>query len=362
MILKLLAYSFGLFFPKNRRIILFSEWFGKSHVDSPWYLFEYAVRQEDYKCFWITKSHEEYAQLSNEYPNILFAYSLKAIWLQCIAWTLVSSVSARDFFWPALLRRKNYIQLCHGMPFKTSYGQRYTRLVRVKNAIRRLTIDNYSWIGSSGPKFDKIIAEQYFKREEEILRMPNIRCTRFNECSAALKSNTDENIRLIYMPTHRDEGKSFEKVKKNVEDIANILSHNVKYIFYVKLHHYDVKFIEEIRGIKGVNIVYNDVEVFPVCDVFIGDYSGVVWDSFQLDQYRIAYIPDKEVYLDKHRDLYFEHEDIYDAVAFSPDELKFILQTSKSKNDKVNIDGFISYRGLEGLPKIGFNNILKTVK
>ena len=362
--IKFIVLIVGILWPKDKRKVIFSEWFGLSHVDSPFYLFIYGNKYSHLKCFWVTKSISEYQNLSSQYENVLYYKSLKGIWIQSTSYTLVSSVNARDFFWPALFRKKNYIQLGHGMPYKASYGLRYSRSVRLKNYIRRLTIDNYSFVGSAGSSFDDILAKQYFVDRNRILRMPVVRCVRLADCEPCSQSTISSKI-VFYMPTHRDEGKTFFDIQEAIKTLRLIIQGMPNYKLFIKLHHYDKKWEKEYIEDPYVELVTDDYsDVLKKADIFIGDYSGVLWDSYHIEkQLRIAYIPDYLKYIKSYRDLYFSHEDTYDVVCRDKESLQNALSQDRKRYDKnFCVDNYIEFRQIEILDKIGFTQLEKTIR
>jgi hypothetical protein len=364
IMIKFIVLIVGILWPKDKRKVIFSEWFGMSHVDSPFYLFLYGNRSSHLKCFWITKSISEYEELSMLYKNVLYSKSLKGIWIQSTSYTIVSSVSAKDFFWPALLRKKNYIQLGHGMPYKASYGLRYSKIVRFKNFLRRLTIDNYSYVGSAGSNFDDLLAKQYFVDSERILRMPVVRCLRLANCDTWTRSNSCEKV-IFYMPTHRDEGKSFSDIRKTIDTLRSFIRSMPTYRLFVKLHHYDQKWEREFIDDTDFELVTGDYySVLKNANIFIGDYSGVLWDSYHVsNQLRIAFIPNFTKYIETYRDIYFVHEETYDIVCKDRESLfNALLSKGQSSNENICIDNFIEFRNLEILDRVGFEQIKKTIR
>ncbi len=371
IILRFIVLVIGLIWKKDRSKIIFSEWYGKSSVDSPYYFFQEASNDLNIKAFWVTKDENEFIRLKAENPHILKANSLLGIWHQSTAWTLVSSVNSRDFFYASLLRRKNYIMLGHGLPYKTYFAERHNKWNTFKHWVRGKTIDSYSYVGSTGKAFDEILAKQYQIHKTQVLRLPTVRCVEFLKITELEVDQIEKEFGksiIFYMPTHRDEGKSINQIEQNVKDLAGIIKeHYPNFSLVVKLHFYDQHFGNRIRNIPGVKLFENGnyFGIMKQSKIFIGDYSGVVFDSYYLDQSRLAYIPDIEQYLTNHRGLYFEHNEVYDHVCLNKGELqssiKKIFSLSKEYN-AINITKFIENRELKTLVNDGYNVIKSTIK
>ena len=105
--------------PKNSKLILFSSWNGYRYADNPMYQFEYLLKNSTYEVFWYTKDISIYQDLRNKNIPVVYAKSLKGIWMQTRAIMLVSSIQFGDYS-PYFLGKCIYFDLGHGFKIKDS--------------------------------------------------------------------------------------------------------------------------------------------------------------------------------------------------------------------------------------------------
>lgn len=83
--------------PKDKRLIMFSAWFGQKYLDSPMYMYEYFLELGTYKVYWYTRNKDLYVSLLKQGKPVVYAYSLRGTWKQIRAIMLVSSVQLMDY-------------------------------------------------------------------------------------------------------------------------------------------------------------------------------------------------------------------------------------------------------------------------
>lgn len=318
---------------------VFGEWFGQTDRDNSKYIFDSALRDGSKKVLWITKSREVYGRLRALNVPVHLAYSLPGIFHQMTSKYFICSVSSRDFNCFTCGFGAKIIMLGHGLPIKKQ-SDHFSLPQRLKRHIRFLTIDRYYKSASESAFFDEISHQQFNLSIDSVIRMPTARCDIYsvefdgNQRQSFMKNNgiSEKDLNVIYLPTHRNEGKDVAvilKVVGELDAIADILNKKYKIAikFHIKVHHYDSALVSQLYY-KNVNLLDFSTDLnglFRISDLFIGDYSGVCYDFIFFKKPMIAYVPDFYDYVSSNRKLYMKLEDIYGAVSYSQKELLLLL-------------------------------------
>lgn len=311
---------------KKQKLVCFGEWFGQSKIDSPYYIFTEALKDEYFTPYWITKNRSLYIELRTKGIPCLLAYSIKGIITQIRCKYFVSNVNAKDFFVWALLGRRIYINIGHGSPLKYSFIWRKSPIIRFIIKLRMKTIDYYNFFGSSAEIFDEILMRQYSYKSKRILRVPPARADRFEsmtmEETYSLKKKLDldqDKKTILFAPTHRDEGKTINHIENTIKILQNWLEDNSdKFQIILKPHFYDIpktKLIEDFGKIKLITTETDINSLLALCDCLIGDYSSAVFDYYYMNKPVIGYCYDLEEYTSYQGGLYFEINQVYDNIA-----------------------------------------------
>jgi CDP-glycerol glycerophosphotransferase (TagB/SpsB family) len=320
---------------RNKNKYIFGEWFGKSFRDNSKYIFESALKDSSVSAVWITKSQEVYNQLSASNMPVYFAYSIAGIYHQITSRYFIFSVSSRDVNCFTCGFGARIIMLGHGLPIKEQIDD-IGLFKRLKKQIRFLTIDRYYKSASESIFFDDISHRQYNLNSDGVIRMPTARCDMFREDFNKFQrqdflneySIYDEDINIIYLPTHRSEGSDVAVIFNIIDELDEFATRFNKVSkatikFHLKLHHYDEPLLDKLQH-ENVNLIDFEAplnHLFSVADLFIGDYSGVCYDFIFFKKPMIAYVPDFSDYFGLNRKIYIDLEDIYGTVAYNKKDL-----------------------------------------
>jgi CDP-glycerol glycerophosphotransferase (TagB/SpsB family) len=374
-----IIYIISYLIPKKSKRICFGEWFGRSHVDSPYFIYKKFSVDQAYESFWITKTEAEYIKLNVEH-RCVYAYSLIGIWYQITAKNFISSVSSRDFAAFCLTPKANYIQLCHGMPIKGGAYEKYSKFQKVRKYVRDRSVDNYSYVGSAAQFFDEVITKQYNISPDRLIRVPLARCdelviskSKESEIKERFKVSSDKVV-VSYLPTHRDEGRTADVIAVALFkiDLALKLNSNLrrKIEFIVSPHHYDrehIKRLKDLQFVKVNNGHASTLELLSITDLFIGDYSGVIYDFSYLDRPAICYCPDFKRYTQVNRSLYYKLSDIYKLVIDDEEQLieaikQFSVNEKKKDKALVPVKIFPQNHMPGNLTDIAYDTIRKLIQ
>jgi CDP-glycerol glycerophosphotransferase (TagB/SpsB family) len=172
----------------------------------------------------------------------------------------------------------------------------------------------------------------------KILRSESPRCDNFFlpvEEKALIRSQLgfdSEYKNVIYMPTHRCEGRCPEKLQGLIEEILKIdefLCMN-KIRIYIKPHFYEKGIALDDVVAKSVFLVSDETadlyKILTVTDALITDYSSVVFDYCLLNRPILFFMPDMDDYFINDREAYFQPNEISDRFNRSSEDLKVDLQ------------------------------------
>lgn len=330
----LTIYLIASIIPRKKTRLIFSSWYGRKYDDSTKYLFEEAQKRAGYDPYFLVK--DRYL-LSATNPRILYTYSLKGMWVQLTAKFFFCTVNAFDFFAPLIGINGELVQVCHGMPIKRGFEEKFGQFSRLKNAIRRRTIDRYSYIISAHSFFNDILQKQWRVEREQIIVLPMPRCDALFDRRNRFDPDwlADDEKLVLYAPTHRNEGKSIDTILRNCQIISdfyrNINKMNPRYIPALKLHYYDQHFSEYIETMTGIRVISPEEEsnrILCRTDLLISDYSGIVYDFAYLNRPIICFASDYDYYIKNSRGMYFELEQIYHHIARNHSDLYSILNSA----------------------------------
>ena len=365
---------FLTFFVKRKKNqFCFGDWFGMKNSDSSFYIFKVSQKDSTINSAWITKSKKIFNELKKANHECYMYNSIEGILFQLRSWNFVSTVNSFDFYPTALFGKKNYIQLGHGLPVKKYFKNYLTNFEKFRFYIRSLTIENYSYYAVTSNAFIEIGKEQYNIDESKILEIPPARIDYYKNSlknESLIKWSLHHNFKYIcYLPTHRDEGKSINEIYNNLEILDNILDEldvsNIKILF--KPHFYDIEKFSEC-DLNFKNIIFlpkaNADELMNISDLFIGDYSGVIFDYYYLNKFEIGLCTDYQSYIENHRGMYFELEELYINIAKNKEELQnFLHDFSINKLKKFDSSKYIWEKDnpLQSNSDIAWKKIKETV-
>lgn len=225
------------------------------------------------------------------------------------------------------VRGRPILQLWHGIPLKKIGFPEITSSVNMHEEKARYLAEQYSGyaaVPSTSPWVTKALfstvfqaaafPELGFARNDILLRPPTkhdmlgvdahiyARCVRHRKQGGTV---------AVYMPTFRDTGGHFLE-DKVVDPVAlDIFCHRHNILFLAKFHPgIPVKAFCTLENF----VVYNSQQdIYPVLrhvDVLITDYSSIYFDFLLVNKPLIFFAYDKEKYLSRDRELFFDYESI----------------------------------------------------
>lgn len=353
----LIKWSVGVI-PKNKKLILFSAWFGEKYADNTMYLFEYMLKNSKYDVYWYTKNGELYKTLQEKGIPVVWSKTLKAKWYQARAIILLSTVQTSDYH-PLLFNKCILLDLDHGFPgkpvglaqptaddeWKRWYNFKLKGVDFYQTASSRFVANFLSpcydipydhYVFANKPRIDVL-----FDTELQKGKNPHI---------VELKKNHKI---VSYLPTHRDCGRIPIPITE-IMDLDSIQEVCEKHdtLFLIKKHFYHRLEKEDLSRYKNIiDITHEDIDtqvLLAQSDALVTDFSSCYNDYLALNRPIIFYAFDYEHYIENDRDYYWKYDKIEAGFTSTTKEgfteaLKAIVT---DWNDTLHEKGRLAMRGL----------------
>lgn len=307
------------FLIKDKKLILFSAWFGEKYSDSSKFEFEYLLNNSDYKVYWVSSKKELYNELKNKGIPVLYSKSIKGWWMQARAIMLVSSVQLVDFN-NYLYRNCIFFDLDHGFSLKQVGFAIPESDKRWKSYQMLLRRGMQYWMSAPTEWSKDMIKKCYSIDANHIVKCnkPRTDVLFDKKLQEGININIDKikNGRkaIVWMPTHRSCGKNRINISQlvDLDQLQQICEEN-DIVFIVKKHFYHKNESEDFSLYPNIFDVTNlDVDstvILAQADALISDYSASYIEYLALDRPILLYTYDKDEFLKSERDLFIKLED-----------------------------------------------------
>lgn len=337
----------GLFVRVNDKRILLSSGMGKGIFDSPLLIYNTLKNDpffDDYDMIWavkdVEKYHTNYTVVKIDTFKYFYYCLTSKVWI-----TSVNIERGLKF----KKKQTIYINTWHGVPLKTIGLD-----VKARHDYDFSHVDMFI---SSG-KYETDIYKRAFHMSDkqifEIGNPRNIKLYNLRETSAQkrldqlkmlkLEQYKDKKI-ILFAPTWRD----YDYTPIDLDNVMSNISND--YIVLVKSHPLE-KLEFESRIVVDVSHVGDIVDLLPITDILISDYSSVMIDFSILMKPIVAFVPDFDTY-NKLRGLYVSKGTLAPNVVVNEDELihfinHFNLETEMKKTNAYH-DFFLQKDPREGM-------------
>lgn len=316
------------FIPKSKSIWIFSAWNGEKFSDNPRYLFEYLQSSHpEIRAVWISKNLDLAKHLHRKGIQVLYAYSLKGIFIQMrCGFAIYTHSVAWEFLGYLISKNTKRIQLWHGMPIKKiglddKKNKNNTAISFVSKLIypyQNERIDMMIALGS----LDKEIYAKAFDISIEKIKITGF--PRNDEFfKRKLKQNSDFHKRIIYMPTFRGgvdgifhlmDIDKFDYIGYN-----EILKKNNLYLD-IRLHPVNKlssNAFDAIKSSSNIRLVDSYIDIHAVLDgydIYVVDFSSIYFDMLLTGKPIIIAALNINDYLNDDREgFYFSLKDLSDG-------------------------------------------------
>ena len=343
-----LTFFYALFklLPINRKVILFSSFYGRQYAGDPRAIFEtlIAVRGVELKYVWVLGSMNSVPSAIRRQCTIVRRYSLRHVYFLAVAQYRIDNCQESY-----LLRPKEgvvYVQTWHGTPIK-KIAQDIPAPIYDRIKIDWLR-DSNSWTFLLAPSYfvANMLASSFNIDRKKVLPIGQPRndalTSRFSKEDSIFKKKVFgdrdcDRLVVMYAPTFRDDDTSKQHVPFSLEQFSAKFSE--KYVLLLRFHS-NIITIGPTR--TGDNDIINVSEVddlqslLRITDVLVSDYSSIVFDFMILNRPIIYYPYDFEHYSNLLRGLYFSFEDLPGQVVHSEDDFFRALSDFNDLSDNVS--------------------------
>lgn len=300
--------------------------------DNSKYFFLYLVNSTDEKVYWLSSSKQEMIKMQNMGLPVVRFPSLKGIWL-----VLRAKFSFHHYGTDQINRilQMGTVQLdfWHGTPLKKI---RYD-VVEMPNQKYKIIKDLFRGNGieyvSSTSKYlsENILMRAFAASRDQMLEFGYPRmdvmqlskedsrmfCQKYSpELLPFIDKARGYSKVFLYMPTYRDDDPDYiDKAEIDYVLMSKKLK-EIDGILFLKLH--PLTRYTCVDVLDNIIQIGNDVDIYPFLihtDYLITDYSSIFFDYLILNK-EIIFIPfDYDNYL-KHRDVYFDYDEITPGVKY----------------------------------------------
>ncbi len=329
--------------PKKKNLMLFGS--GHQFCDNTKYLFLYVSHNTDYEAYWITSIRSDVKKLSQAGLKVSYKYSLRTIWLilRSKFFYVVSGIG--NIFDFKVKANINVINLWHGTPIKKIWMDSKRDAIAFDgiDKIKKLTsewkifiVAHHSLIrmfsDASGISQKKIHATGLPRND--ILHKAYLDKNFSKRIKENIFSFSDDDLVILYCPTHRDGKNDIKPIKKFILDFSKNLIDR-KYHLVVRLHRFtDSSLYEELFKNDNVHdfTLYPDVQELLIgADFLVTDFSSVVFDFSILGKPFYFYTKSSKEYISKRGGLYY---DLDTFPAFISDNPRKIFEKIETYNGK----------------------------
>ena len=352
-VITLLFYVFRIF-PIDKNKIIFTNFNGNGYGDSPKYIAEELIKQDNKKLVWVVKNKHE------EIPK-----KIKKVKIYTIPWVyelVTSKIWLNNTRFPAFVRKRKeqyYIQTWHGgLALKKI---EYDSSEILNDYYKKVMINDNKMINltTSNGIFNTKMYRTAFRYEGDILEygtprndvLINSKESLGNEVHRHYNIQSSEKI-LLYAPTFRASYESNNPYDIDLKRLQEILQEKYyeRWSVIVRLHpnisdmsHELIKNIDEF--IDGST--YSDAqELIGGSDLLITDYSSTMFEAMIADKPVILYASDSKDYA-KERGYYFKLDELPYPIVTNNSELEKLINTNNLENIKERYDDFKKRVGLK---------------
>jgi CDP-glycerol glycerophosphotransferase len=333
LVLNTIRWFLNLNTYKDPNIWVFGAIRGRAYLDNAKYLFEYINENTSIDAVWITKKLKVVEEIRAKGYKAFLENSDEAKYYASRAKVAIvthrGNKNKSDLPFCYFNEKTKIIQLWHGIPLKkiayddkvfsfkhNEYSVKYK--LKMKIMEKFFPFVNYvhkpSMILALGEETQNIFSKAFRTPKEKVKITGYPRY----DVLIANKNRIDNNKRVIYMPTFRGSVNSkfdlFLQYGFDVEKIDFFLQERDIFLD-IKLHPFNrpsKKLREQIEKSKYIFLL-EDIQIYEEIhkySILITDYSSIFFDYLLLDR-PIIFAPfDKEQYVKKDREFYFNYEEV----------------------------------------------------
>lgn len=347
-IYRLLNLCFSVFPVKENRV-LFVSFNGKSYSDNPKAISKtlWELYKSDYEHVWVLNSDDgaipQYIHTcKNNSLKMLYYLSTSKVWVSNFLLSKGTYKRKSQFYIQTWHGDKAFKKILHDVPSRDSSTKWFFET-------------DHADLMVAGSEYGVSQIRTAFLYKGDILKEGTPRNDLFFKNCQDLKESIRKEINctgkerlLLYAPTFRRENKDgLFDAHFDCNMVLSILfeATGEKWKLLIRTHSADRR---KLTGLEREDVIdvsnYPDMnELLLVSDMLISDYSSVAGDYALLRKPILLYQYDKDDYLRKDRDFYFDMKESPYFVAYSEEELYHFLKGIKSIDVERNCEDILSF-------------------
>jgi len=309
----------------DANLILLSAYGGRAFIDNTKYIFQYLVKNTEYKVIWITNSRKLLEELKAKGYQAVYKFELNTIKLLRKAKFVFTTHGVFDVLPIDFSPNTIFVCTWHGVQNKrnsSAHGPiKYGKLAKYLKL--KIVNENFMdfFVTPSGTRKDKKLIVNYFQiSPKKILTTGYPRNDILFSKDLELKTQIRKKYKiaqnfkrvLLYAPTFRDN--SFTaKLPFSQEDLfeLNDVLKSSNSILIMKAHMFEqiIEF-KNYSNIKKASKNTDIQELLCITDILITDYSSVYCDFLLLNKPILLFTYDFEEFMKKGRGFYYDFKQI----------------------------------------------------
>lgn len=303
-IIRIIMYILRIFPIKENRVI-FSSYRGYQYACNPRYISEYLINNHpgEYEIIWAFQNPEDYSFLNKDSIKLVKYNSLKRFYYEATSKFSINNIGS--FSYLPLRKGQEHVNTWHSGFDMTGCALTEPRNDKIMCKTLKMSSDETTLFLSSNRWFSEFALAKEFDYYGEVLNYGLPRSDDLvNNNSILLRKKmrdylgvNENTVIFMYGPTWRYGGvKDNPRIdlKKICETLENKFGDN--YLVIKRSHHLAKEKVSEHSHIKDMTEYPNIEEIMPAVDIFVSDYSSLIWDASLVHAYVILYTPDVERY------------------------------------------------------------------
>lgn len=340
-------------FPINEKRIVFSSYRGYQYACNPRYISEYLLREhpDEYEIIWAFQKPYNYKFLKDQGIKLVRYNSLKRFYYEATAKFSVNNIGS--FSYLPRRRGQDHINTWHsgfditGCALTEPRNDKIMcKTLLMSSAETTLFLASNKWFSDFALQvqfgYHGEVLTYGLPRSDDLVNEKKIQLDKRMRKYLAVSENT---IIFMYGPTWRYGG-----IKNNPHmdllQVSRILEkkYGENYLIIKRSHHLAKEKVPENEHIKDMTDYPNVEEIMPAVNIFVSDYSSLIWDASLVHAYIILFAPDIKQYTIE-RTMYKPIEEWGYPVAFTQEELNERLMEADLQKGIVNANNFLEMYG-----------------
>lgn len=336
------VYAFSLMIPRDKKKWIYGNYNGSFRDNAKYFYLYCSTNHPEIEHIWISKNKEVVDKINGLGYKACYKYTVRAFLHAITAKVYIYNIYATPDIYNGSFRGTAFLfNMWHGVPYKKIEYDIVTGPLQVyynpKTFDEKMqsflmepkTFRKSSAVLTTSERLVPIYSSAFQLTSKRICVAPYPRNTIFNtrkedllnhirkietpEVADFIKTFDSYNKVIVYMPTWRDAKKDFMgDAIPSFDELNNVCSKS-NCLFLIKSHVL-TKFSVDLTKFSHIKNLDSTIDMYPLLpftDALVSDYSSIIFDYSLLKKKIFFYAYDKEEYLSKNREAYFEYEGVF---------------------------------------------------